>query len=565
MKLKKSPLTLRFVSKKSKLIRNKSMKYSALFLLLCAFSGQAYVNADVNKTTIYNGDTLRFVIESDESGAPDLSPLADFEIVQRGQSHQTQCINGKCEQKTQWSFVLRPRQSSAQLTIPAISVGNSATQPIQITQLQEQNPAAQIQNQPESKIQVRYDIAEKTLFVNQTDLMYLHILIPESIARSIQNVDLELPKIQNADIERLNVPVKEELVIEQGRRFLQLRIPFRLTAIQSGELTLPPAYFKVEGNRNYTPFSENIPSEAVVLNIAPKPQDYPKDAPFYPAKEIDLERTWSTQDHTIKEGESFSQRVILAAEGLTTAQLNAPLLPEIENVKTYLGEKKQAESWIEHHSIYGMIEVNTTFVATKTGEITIPEIKIPWWNVKTNQLEYAIAPAQTFFVEPNAALTHAETQMPEAQPEELQNAFAANALKWILGAAILCLLFLWLLFLARRKRKTPRAVNIDSFVAPEKPLTEPALKQQLKRACRENNAQKAKEALQLLAQQQAFDLDKALKNVDFKQAYEALNQILYRDPASNWQGSALWKAFDALDRPVSKAKKSSDLPPIYPD
>ena len=51
--------------------------------------------------------------------------------------------------------------------------------------------------------------------------------------------------------------------------------------------------------------------------------------------------------------------------------------------------------------IISIKKFSNVFIPEKTGKITIPEISIDWYNIKTGRFEKAILPSQTFDVLPS--------------------------------------------------------------------------------------------------------------------------------------------------------------------
>lgn len=548
---------------------------SALCLSLFANSSYAKVSASVNQNQIYENEPVRLIIESDESGTPDLSALSSFDILQSGQSQEFSCVNGQCNTKQAWSYVLQPTQKATSVTIPAIKVGNSQTLPIKIEIKAGNNPNIQqnspsrSQNQYQSQTQelktsdiiAKYKFNDKTIMVNQTEVFYLNVLIPEQLVSFISKVDLDFPKTDQIQFEKINSQFHENWTVHDGKRYLDLDVPVALTAVQSGAIKLEPINFILNGVYNFRPFEDSIPSDSTELTVEQKPKDYPANEPFYPAQNLEVQSSWSTDKPQIKEGESVIQKITIKAQGLSTSQLSAPASPEIEGVKIYIGDKKQRPTWIENGAINGQIEVERTFVATKTGEIIFHEQLIPWWNTKTHQIEYAKIEEKKFTVINNPDLV----TEPENNLSSNDSAQSSSLSIWLWLIAVLIIIILGLIYYFIMFKK--QAIKSESSVAPVNPLKKASqIKPLLKQACLNNEPQKTKEYLDQLIKLKLLMIDKVLLNPDFKTAYETLNQAVYGNQSTAWDGSAFWNAFIKATQKQAKntSKKDDELPPIYP-
>ncbi|MGB5338697.1 MAG: BatD family protein [Gammaproteobacteria bacterium] len=113
--------------------RNKGFKTWLTATLLAALLAAglsapalAGVRAQLDRNTVYEGDPVILIIESDgqHSGEPDLAALnRDFKVLGNSTSTRVSIINGRRSDKTSWTIQLEPRHKG-KLTIPPVRVGS---------------------------------------------------------------------------------------------------------------------------------------------------------------------------------------------------------------------------------------------------------------------------------------------------------------------------------------------------------------------------------------------------------------------------------------------------------
>jgi hypothetical protein len=198
-------------------------------------------------------------------------------------------------------------------------------------------------------------------------------------------------------------------------------------------------------------------------------------------------------------------------------------------------------------------------VPTRPGSMTLPAIRMPWWNTNTNKLEIAEIAATTINVAPNAAATVASPSLaPIQQPPvaaSLNTPHATTPSPWTNIATALAALFalLWLITLALwwRARQRPQAPatapNNDSTI----PMAQDAkaLFRQLSQACQSNDALAARHALYLWGKKQHpqinsnHELALALDHAALTEEIAELERSIYAaDTQQGWQGAALLAA-----------------------
>jgi HAMP domain-containing protein len=78
-------------------------------------------------------------------------------------------------------------------------------------------------------------------------------------------------------------------------------------------------------------------------------------------------------------------------------------------------DKPATSETLKGNTIIGDRIESYSLIPKKAGKLELPAIKVPWWNLKTQQVEYATLPARTFDVMP-AASTLVTSAAVQSQP-----------------------------------------------------------------------------------------------------------------------------------------------------
>ena len=118
---------------------------------------------------------------------------------------------------------------------------------------------------------------------------------------------------------------------------------------------------------------------------------------WLPVSNLTLEESWSTDLNSLKVGDSLVRTVTMTADGLDGAVL-PPFSPtEIEGLNLYPDPAEIERTFVEGAIVGTRIEV-TSMVPVDSGNIVIPEISIPWWNIDTDQIEATVIPATSLVI-----------------------------------------------------------------------------------------------------------------------------------------------------------------------
>jgi len=576
--------------------------FALLLLLLISQSLQADVNASLDRNSIYDGDTVTLIIETDDrnhAGEPDLTGLQqDFEVLGTRSSRQTQIINGRRTDKHQWHIELAPKNSGT-VTVPAIRVGTDETRPLQLSVKEQPAADAAGTGQPVF-VKVSVEPADGTAWVQQQIQYTLQLYFRESLAEG----SFDGPNVDDAIVERLGEDDQYSTTVD-GEQYQVIERHYAIFPEHSGKLVIPPVVFNgrlageplqrsrssgmnammnrlFEGSLLRAPGKRvRLRSEAVTLDIQPRPASY-TGRHWLPSEQVILRDSWAEGPPEFHAGEPVMRTITLEAQGLESSHLPEISLPEAQGMRVY-PEQPQLETRTDGESVYGSSVQTVAYVPSATGRITVPAFQVDWWDTREQRQRSTVLPAWEVNVLPGEAgpvdavpppdpveiLNHqAVTKVADATP--VDESRGVSRLQWLLLLAGLAVVFV-LVYLQRRKQQHATPVA-DRLTPPGKQQLK-AASTLLEQACRENNPQAAARALlQWAAARWPDDAPRNLGSLAQHLAtgsheIHELEQVLYATGSQDWQGDALWQVFSkGLEEVTSESPvRQEGLSPLYPD
>ena len=558
------------------------VKHLFCILILSLLASQSFAvafEASVDRANIGEGESLMLTLRYNSNvftGDPDLSPLEQqFTIINQQRKNSFQYINGQSESWTVWSVALSPKRKG-NLVLSSIEYKGERTKPIQIM-VSKLDPSLQNQQQD---VFFHTETDVKTSYV-QGQIVYsekLYFAVP------LDNSQLSDVEVEDAVVQPLG-ETKQYRTQLNGRSFDVYERRYVIFAQTSGELIIPgPRYTgEISNGRWRAGRPVSISQPPIRIQVLPQPANYPQTSTWLPAQNVSLNYRWLGNTHDLKQGEPITLALTLKAKGLSAAQLPKLVLNDVPQLK-YYPEQAQSQDINDDNGITGIVSQNIAIVVTKNGDVRLPEIRIPWFDIKAGRIEYAIMPAQTLTVS-GAITTPQNTINEQTQSNDINNDDTdqthSNEMSVALNPApqsntaklwpVLSLIFmlLWLItsyFLWKKHQLVPTDTQQDKT----KQLNLSAQLKQIKHACRANDAKAARQAIIAWAHAQGFvsvasleQVATLIDSIEFKQALQELDYTLYSSTGNSaWQGEFLWQ----LIRNYKPAKENtaSSLQPLYP-
>ena len=538
----------------------------AFLLLLCCSALPAYAAglvARVDRDQLNSGETVELTLESTDVtqfGKPDLTPLDNgFEVRGTRQVNQLTSLSDDNKATTRWIITLQPKQTGT-VIIPPLQVGDYRSQPISLNVTQSETSEAQL-----APVFIESSLDQPSVYVQAQAILTLRIYHSVALYDDSSLTPLHL---SDALVEQLGESRTYEKLIN-GVRHGVIETRYAIYPQHSGALVIPAQTFSATLVESRPP-QENtlqgtkpgklihVSSAELPLTVKPKPEFYPADAAWLPARSLTLSEAWNPEPDHVQVGDSLTRSLTFKAEGLSSAQLSALPTSEINGLRRYPDQPVLANQNSDR-GLIGSREDREALVPTRAGSVEMPAVEVVWWNTHEDHLERTSLPARTLQVATNPSLV---VDTP-ATPTVITAPDDSRLWLWQLSTLILActtLLGFGLWWRARRQPAVQRAAQTGP--SPRSLLDD------LKRATQANDPQATRQALDAWARQQPETLaDMAARFVPLSDALDGLNGALYSESGQYWLGEDLWRAVKSIpmvEREQDPATDSTSLPPLYP-
>ena len=538
------------------------------------------VKTDRNPVVLQESFQLVFEAAGDVNGDPDFSPLGkDFQVLSTSTSTSMSIVNTKITRTKQWQLTVLPL-NAGNLVIPAISFGKDKSPQTLLTVRQGVTGAA---GQALQDIFLEVEVAPESAYV-QAELIYT-VKLYRAIATSNETLSEPEPGQGNAIIELLEADRSYDDFI-QGRRYAVFERSYGIYPQVSGTLSIKPIRFQAQVSTSSAfsldPFGARArtvvrQSEPVQLAIKPVPGDY-QGGHWLPATDVKITEKWSKNLLELLPDEPVTRTVTLTAQGLTASQLPEILEQLPADFKQY-SDIPLLENRRSADGITGVRQQKSAIIPARAGSYILPEISLSWWNTGTQTMETAVLPerrVQVAALEAEAVievpdLPDLDTSAPgQTVPDAAQTATAEDTAPpgvslWQWLTCILALTWITTLVYILKNRRRPRPVTPATHTGD---ISE-ALKA-LKRACQDNDPQRAKAALLRWARARASaapvtslgDLEQHSSG-ELAAEIRDLSRRLYSRATDPWRGEPLWQAF-LQERKTAATETDADRGKLEP-
>ena len=444
-----------------------SIAFIALFsLFITAQAFAASLTASVDRATVGAGESFRLELSlsgASPKGGPDFTPLEkDFTIVSKGQSSQTTIINNRVSSSINWQLVLIA-PIAGDYRIPPLTVdtdeGRLESDPLKISVQKSSAPAPQAgangtTGTAPKALSVQTDISTRTPYQNEPALYTVKLVA----ARSVGDVGIPEFTVPDAVVEKLG-DAKVYDARAGGAPVKVIEARYLITPLKPGKIKIPPYIFQgqvvsdvqrgrrslfndpffdmpdpfgmFEGFGNFAttePFA--IAGDEVTLDV--KAPAAAMD-PWLPLYDLQISENLSgAEDARVGEPLTLSLTMVArGASGKVLPGLNGQI-KENGDFKIYADKPETSEDISKDgKTISGWRQESYTLIPQKSGTLTLPEVKVPWWNIEQGQIAYASVPARTITVAPGtlSQTTSAPAtvkQSPASAPDQPEDSTAST-------------------------------------------------------------------------------------------------------------------------------------------
>jgi len=401
--------------------------FLSLYLILsCASPTWAItLKAEAERTEIALNQTVALTLTLEgaaSAGTPDFTVLEnDFRIVSRGQSSSFSFVNGVSSSQVIWNLVLQPLHEG-DIVIPALSVqtdqGVISSEPLKLSVTKTANNSYIPKNKQGRDVYIHAAVSNRAPYQNSPLIFSVRLVA----AAGVSDISFGDFKIDGAVVEKQGEPVVYDEV--QGSRAVKIiELRYLITPLQDGPLKIPPFVFQGmirAAARNTSPYGGSsqdpfeilqdlslltsvmgqpftLSSDEIIVNVKKAPV---RMDPWLPAEDLKISDALQGVDNA-KVGEPFYRRLTLVAKGnvgTILPDLNGKVAPE-SDFRIYAETPQTGVSLSQDgKDVSGWREEIYTLIPQNAGTLTLPEIRVPWWDLKSNKVAYATVPARTIKV-----------------------------------------------------------------------------------------------------------------------------------------------------------------------
>jgi hypothetical protein len=540
--------------------RNRLMQALAIVaLMLCYTGAQAEVTASLDRDRVVQGETVTLVIQTNDPQQnldPNLDGLQDnFILLDRRSETQMSIVNGRQSAVMRLLITLEPKREG-ELTIPALQLGQHATQPMKVTvEAAPQTPEGEM---PPVFIELEMEPREGPYYVHSQ----LRLTVRVFYLANLTEAAITPPEPANAAVRLLDeVPFQAERG-DQRYRVLERHyavFPERSGPLQVPAMTLTGRLVERRSDRLWQPSVRGrrieASSEPLELDILSRPASFTGDT-WLPARQLQAAQNISAGDAPTV-GEPVTRTIILDAVGLEENMLTEPKWPEIQGARIY-PDQPQGITRDDGRWVLGHKEFRYAVVPEQAGELVLPELKLEWWDTVNNRQQTAVLPEQRLEIAASALpvaepASTAAAANPAGAPQVAQPTSGApgspGLWRWLtLLFAVMWLATLYLLLQKRQARAKAVAKSVEVNPAESELLKEFQL------ACDRADAGKARLALSRWLKRfgpkelrgSVVELARDAAGPDLADRLRELDAVGFQAGGGDaWDGKATWTAFQA--------------------
>lgn len=436
---------------------------AALLLALTplhALTSELVVSVDRDRIALGESLTLTLRYQGQAMGDPDFSSLErDFEILSSQRQSHLSLGAGADTARTEWRLALMPRRGGT-LLIPSFHFRGEVSDALQLEV--SDRPATTGGPQP-LFVETQLDTANAVVGEQVLLIFKVHS------AQPLVSLSTEEPEVDGARVARVHEAQYQSIL--DGIPYSVVELRYALFPERPGQLSIPALRFRGEIADASDPFralgrspfaSAARPvvasSTALTLEVSPAPSHIASNH-WLPSKGVSLAQRWSREVDEWVVGEPVTRSVIISAQGLQGAQLPPLSMDGGEDFRLY-PDQPRIEDSTSATGVQGTRIESLAMVPLRPGVLTIPEIRLPWWDTVSGEPRETVLDAVTVNVvaAPESALTPGAAPLggeptTELQPGILPWLWASAIANLVLGAVAVSFALLWW-----RQRNPPAAV-----------------------------------------------------------------------------------------------------------
>lgn len=572
-----------YLSKLSKLaFVNFVILFSYVFTVTYAYSEVTQISASVDKNAVLLDESFQLTViaaGTAQQDAVDFSALNnDFRVSTPSFSQSTQIINGSMSRTVTWKVNLYPRQTGT-FIIPSFTIDRQSSREFSTKVL----PVNTASSEQPREFYVTATIDNEVTYLQQQ----ISYRVKIHLSRDIQRGQLSLPELEGAIIEQIGEDEDYQEIID-GVRYRIIERAYALIPQASGSYTVKGPIFEADVSTNsrqsFANFgrTKQIARRApdLLITVRPIPDTYTYT--WLPSELVQITEQWQGTSEPFTVGEPVTRTITLTALGLTKEQLPSIDLPYHPSFKIY-PEQPNLATVERNNNLIAQGVFNSAIIPEQAGTFILPEARIPWFNVKTGETEFAILPARSVEVIDKEEDISATPQTPVApaqqnildEQQSTESIFSSSGFKafdWIhyvlISTNIFTLIALYVFWLKRHSTATPKTSSAKPAIEINEGAAFAVVKNLLEQGELEGLSESLDRWLSLLFGAQYYSISASLAAYSDTKALEQYNKILGNSFANKQDSIDFMQFIKSLEqlRTVSQSNKSQGpLSALYPE
>ncbi len=238
---------------------------------------------------------------------------------------------------------------------------------------------------------LEWSLEETSPYIQQSLVLKLSLIGPDQLATA----EPQIPPSNDVLIQRLSGPTTSYRTGSDGRRELTTGFLLTLTPLRTGTLEIPP--LRIDGTRQGgfggSESYRSVADTPIRLQVRPA---MPSVRPWLPLKSLSLKATIDRPD-LVEPGQPVTLVLELEAVGGGAGQL-----PSLEDQLASPDFRVYREQTLvdtrlsqDGRDLDGKRTEYYTLIPQAGGNLRLPEIAVPWWNVNEEGKRYARLPIRT--------------------------------------------------------------------------------------------------------------------------------------------------------------------------
>src|SRR5690554_1446568 len=347
------------------------------------------VSVDRNPVIMYESFNLIITANEDlPNWAFDSSPLLkDFVVGPTSSEKSQSIIQGVSTQVTRWRVRLTA-QSPGRFIIPSFTIQGYTTSSLEVEVINATTSASGEQR----PYFIQAQLSNEQPYVRQQLVYKIELYLQSNTA--LDSGTIQPPEAENTDINMLTQNRERQEIIN-GQRYRVITQEYALTPQRSGPLHIKGAVFNGVSRSNRGRMGFGRPEQVTLLTpdiqleVKPKPGNFPGN--WFISEEVAIEDTWDTERTTFPVGEPITRTITLTAAGVAAESLPELPLNWPASLRVY-PERPQLTNAIKDGLHLAQARYSIVIIPSQSGTVTLPEVKLPWFNSRTESIEYAVLP-----------------------------------------------------------------------------------------------------------------------------------------------------------------------------